>query len=585
MSAVAVIPAHHERGFTRGRIDDLKEAGEDFEWYPTTDDMITEIRKGLFYHIGGYDFEEKYEKSPMLSCSMLDIGAGDGRVLMAMTNGQKYAIEKSMVHIQSLPREVFVVGADFQHQTLIDKKVDLIFCNPPYTEYSAWAAKIISEARAGMIAFVLPERWQNDANIAEALKARQIKYVNFIGEYDFREANATGRAARAKVHAFIVDLSAHFYSDFNRRTNVKYTGYAAGGNAPRTDPFTIWFNKNFPMSDEKAENFKTSLDERMAGAFERKQELVKREGSVRVMEVFYNADMNKMMDLFSMISSINPQLLTELGVNQSVVRELLQTKIQGLKTVYWNRLFDSLEAITSRLTKKSREAMFNTLTKHTQIDFNAANAYAVAEWVVKNANQYFDDQVIALVEKMRSESSCILYKSNDRVFRAEDWRYCRAPSGLSHFKLDYRFVITIGGIGDDYRIRNGLKEHANNFLMDIMTVANNLGYDTAQSIMPVDTQFSAGQSREFFYFNHDQGKKVPLFAVRAYMNGNMHLKFNTKFMCRLNVEFGRLKGWLKTAEEASEELEIPIEEVASDFGKNLKLGVGSVPLLLGARGA
>ena len=48
----------------------------------------------------------------------------------------------------------------------------------------------------------------------------------------------------------------------------------------------------------------------------------------------------------------------------------------------------------------------------------------------------------------------------------------------------------------------------------------------------------------------------------------------------LNCEFGRLKGWLKTREQAAEELNIDIEDTAQ-FGVNLQLAVNDIAPRLG----
>ena len=61
----------------------VQSAGEDFEWYPTTDPMIQAVAR----HI------------PTRTNSIMDIGAGDGRVLLQLAKRcehapELYAIEK-----------------------------------------------------------------------------------------------------------------------------------------------------------------------------------------------------------------------------------------------------------------------------------------------------------------------------------------------------------------------------------------------------------------------------------------------------------------------------------------------------------
>lgn len=64
-------------------VAELKDNQQDFEWYPTTDEIIEAIKNDL----ENQKLDGKY--------SVLDCGAGDGRVLNALTEGRKYAIEKS----------------------------------------------------------------------------------------------------------------------------------------------------------------------------------------------------------------------------------------------------------------------------------------------------------------------------------------------------------------------------------------------------------------------------------------------------------------------------------------------------------
>jgi hypothetical protein len=120
-------------------VRNLVNEGQDFEWYPTTQTMIDVVDA---------DIRKRHESS----ANVLDCGAGDGRVLdrLAGKCGKKYSIEKSAILASRQPRDVIPVGTDFYQATLIDKKVDVVFCNPPYSDYANWAAKIIKEANAPM---------------------------------------------------------------------------------------------------------------------------------------------------------------------------------------------------------------------------------------------------------------------------------------------------------------------------------------------------------------------------------------------------------------------------------------------------
>ena len=131
-------------------IKELKEQGQDFEFYPTTDAMIERATT----HIENYDFG-------------------------------------------------FVVGRDFNETSIIEKEMDLVFSNPHYSEFEKWACRIIKEANAKFIALILPQRWKESKLIKLALSSRQSiqKEPEIVGSFDFENAE---RKARAKVDLILI---------------------------------------------------------------------------------------------------------------------------------------------------------------------------------------------------------------------------------------------------------------------------------------------------------------------------------------------------------------------------------------------
>ena len=112
-------------------IQSLKDNDCDHEWYPTTDEMIDTIRDDLHSFL-------KLRSDERVTASVLDCGAGDGRVLMKLTDGPRYALEKAQPLMDAMDNSIFIVGTDFHKQTLIDKQINgAVFSNPPYSEYAA----------------------------------------------------------------------------------------------------------------------------------------------------------------------------------------------------------------------------------------------------------------------------------------------------------------------------------------------------------------------------------------------------------------------------------------------------------------
>lgn len=531
---------------TRQMVFSLNQVNDSNEWYPTTPEIIEAVKKDYQQHCEYHDTDNP---------SVLDCGAGDGRVLNALTNGKKYAIEKERPLLDALDKDIFVVGTQFREQILIDKQVDILFCNPPFSEYVEWASKIIKEAHAGYIYLVIPSRWKDNKTINDYLKLRMAKY-EVIGNFDFLHAD---RAARAKVDILRICLN---------RTGAWNRG------SLKTSPFDIWFEENFKLSVNETSS---SLFKRQQANEEERKENIKNEvveGSslVNTLEKMYHMELNTLMETYQKLCEVDSSILNELDVNVKAVREALQLKIENLKDNYWKELFDGLHTITDKLTDQSRNKLLGTLTAHTHVDFTASNAHAIVIWVIKNSNIYLNDQLIETVKTMTEHSNVALYKSNMKTYGKDEWRYCRRPD-ITHYQLDYRVVLSrIGGLSVSTWNGNvnGLDTRAAILINDLCTIAANLNYNTA-GLSRAENFRWYGNSKKIFEYRNSKGEVETLFEVRAFKNGNLHIRFNSKFICRLNVEFGRLMGWVKNAQEAAEEMNIPLAETEQAFASNLQL--------------
>jgi len=279
----------------------LKDCDQDHEWYPTTKDMINAIKQD-------YNKQNDNDES---SPSVLDCGAGDGRVLNGLTNGNKYAIEKARPLLNALDSDIFVVGTDFDEQTLIDKKADIVFSNPPYSEFERWAVKIIREANAGYIYLILPVRWLHSVEIGETIKLREGE-ASVIKSLDFNDAE---RKARAKVDIIRIRL----------RDKHRYSR----GDIPTTDPFIIWFEENFKLDINNEETSKYDYEHRAKEKLNDciNNELVEGTSLVNSLESFYQRDIKNLLNTYQSLCDVDADVLKQLDVNISAVRKGLQYKI------------------------------------------------------------------------------------------------------------------------------------------------------------------------------------------------------------------------------------------------------------------
>lgn len=526
---------------------DVKAAGEDFEWYPTTDRMIAIVAQNI----------------PSSANSILDIGAGDGRVLAAFarraTSADLYAIEKSSVLIQAQPEEVTPVGTDLFEQNLACLPVDYIFCNPPYSQYEVWADTVIASGYAKRAYLVIPKRWSESKKIERSLASRGAT-ARVIHSDNFLDAE---RRARAEIN--IVEI---MYPRADRRhEEVK-------------DPFDIWFDQNIDTFDRYSD---PADDEAKTTGVARLRKL----GSAAELVEAYNDEYARMEKNYRAIFELDAEILRELGVSKDNVRDWIKAKMSGLKIKYWQVLFERLDVITKRMSTATKARFLDRIAGRTAIAFTGPNTYAVVMWAIKHANRYFDEQVVLLFRAITTFDGVENYASNRRVWQKRDgWRY--HAEDMSHYALDYRIVISrYAAIRveqfRDYDYPGGLHRGCHELLDDIRAVLGNLGY-LAQFADPEDKdayaeaeqgwklsrdrEWLGGKWQDFY----DAAGKV-IFQAKAFKNGNIHMRFMPDAIKALNVEAGRLLGWIQSPEDVVRELGYTEAEADRFYRSSLRIGV------------
>lgn len=504
----------------------IKELNEDFEWYPTTDEIINSMENDLS------EFLRKIHNYRRGN-SFLDIGAGNGKVLKSVkknfSNFNRFLfVEKSQFHNSNMDRDFCLLGSDFHKTTFIDKDVDVVFCNPPYSEFKDWTRKILKEFSSGTTVYmVIPERWKNDREIEGILKDRQIE-TKIVGSFDFE--NSEDRKARAKV-----DLIRFYIKKL----------------ADKGDPFFEFFSETFHYPEPDIEEQKIDRKE---------DELVGGKNLIERLCEIYDRRLLTLQENYKRICELDFSLLQEFEISKHSLSNSLKSKIVGLKKKCWKELFDGMDGINARLTNSSRQKMLELLNDRTGVDFNRENCYNVVLWVVKNANKYFEEQFLDLYDKMTEYANVENYKSNKRVFSKDQFRYSNtywkdSKDEPTHYKLKIGNRIVLESSGGlerhQFSYRHGLSERASDFIGDLLTIAENLGFKVI-SERPYPYQWNTNEAKQFFV--DKDGKEEILFQVRAFYNGNMHFQFLPEFIHALNIQHGKLRGWIHTKEEAEKEL-------------------------------
>ena len=522
-------------------LDTMKENNQDFEWYPTTEEILKTVYS---------DLKTKYKCHNIES--LLDIGAGNGKVFKCLDKyykkekeiedkwyeqvffSKKYAIEKSPILCEQLSSDIIIIGTDFHEQTLIDKNIDVIFCNPPYSEYKEWTIKILKQSNAEHVYMVIPSRWKDQEDIAYFIKERRIE-SKVLDSFSFE--NSEDRKARANVDVVYFEIPQNYNS---------------------ISSFSIWFEETFKI-DADTQSL-SDYEQSQLSRQEIKNQIISKENLIYLLEKLYLEDMEKLLKNYKSIESLDFTILKELGVDISSLKSGLELKIKGLKNLYWKELFDNLDTITKRLCSKSRNELLSKLNENTNIDFTANNAYAIILWVIKNTNDYIDKQMLEVYYDLSDKDNVIKYKSNKKLVE-DGWRYSKREQ--SHYALDYRIInqcfrgIFEGGYGE-YQYPKNLHESSHTKINDIFTVASNFGYSIKENSL--NREWISGRIQQFYL---SDGR---LFVeIKAFKNGNLHFRFMPEFMKKLNIAVGKLNGWLKNEKDVCSEIDGISPSEAKEF--------------------
>ncbi|WP_144581807.1 DUF4942 domain-containing protein [Campylobacter coli] len=512
----------------------IKEANQDFEWYPTTEEMIDSLINSL---------KNKYLES------VLDIGAGDGRILDMLANklsvSELYSIEKSELLVQAMSKNILNIGRNFWETSLVEKQVDLIFCNPPYSEYENWMTRIIKEANFDTLAFIVPRRWKENIFIQQAIEQRKLKY-EIINSFDFLNAE--------------------------RRANAKVDLIVFKSKAKNKDSFELFLEEQFGFripndSYDRLEEEKKEINE-----LHLQCSVIKSEDLIDFLLKKYNKELKIYIDSIKGLGAINSSVFDYLDIDKSKILKGLEARLKKIKAIYWDELFKKLSPISSKVTSRIRAGLSSSIVTKAHIEFNRDNIESVLCWFAKNINDYIKQSYLSFFDSLSKENNAFLYKSNER-FDYGNWRYRNSKyddtNEFENFKLklDYRIVVPYLAQVDHWRHN----ERANEFMQDLKVIANNLGFSfTCEHYF----KFNAGESG-FIYL--DNGAKF--FEYKAYKNGNVHLKFSQDFMAKFNLAVGRLRNWL-TKEEAKEEFKDVSEDIINEiFDKPLLLDFKNLKLL------
>ena len=277
--------------------------------------------------------------------------------------------------------------------------------------------------------------------------------------------------------------------------------------------------------------------------------------------------------------SLDTNTLETIGVKKEAIKEAIKQKIKSLKVKYWQIVFEEFEEITDRLTSETREKMLNNFSSLMTVDFTLENIYPLILWVVKHANEYYNEQLLSFFKKLTSPDNIKNYKSNQKVFERDNWRhtYFKNIKEVSHYTLDYRIIMSSPFTASWYD--GTLDSYQNKVitqLKDLFTIARNLGFNTPSEVR---TYHLISKWGEKIIIKYADSHKT-FMEYRVYKNGNMHVKFDMEFAKALNVECSRLLGWIRSKEDIEREFPSEMAQGAEKYFKQNYTCIGNINNLL-----
>ncbi|MCL2210822.1 MAG: DUF4942 domain-containing protein [Treponema sp.] len=563
---------------TAQKLQLLRSGNEDYEWYPTTAEIMEAMKKDIWDYLRSHNLsyredrdsgiridtsrdewdekKKKYKEITTLSIdSFLDVGAGDGRVLDCLNEDQggrlckKYGIEIARAQADDLIRRgVFIIGRNFWDVTLIDQHYALIYSNPPFSQFEHWACKILYEGSFNILYLVMPKRWIDSKLIHKELKDRY--EYKIIGDFNFSEAD---REARGTVNLVRINAEWRNQTESGTTRNGKSWKETYHYQNKIEDAFARFVRENIADFKETPES---EWNEEEITAVALKQTPIEQLISD------YEIEKKTLGDAFIAIGKLDAEIIKLLGQDKKSMLEIIRKTFKRLRSKYWRAAFEKLEPVKDRMIRKTRENIFNNIKEFKTLDFNADNIYSIIIWIINNCNIGILDQIGEVFDALTDKDFITEYKSN-RHWTKGTWRHTQSDYKYKELParwklgLDYRIVVSTYGYRS-YGTRYTIVD-------DFIIICSNLGFP----IDPCDTpDYEEHQTEQKF---HTVDGELA-FTMRYYTgNKNAHLKINKRLLMKFNIEVAKIRKWMSDPDDVVEEFDIPKDEATRLWNSGLVL--------------
>lgn len=570
-------------------IQTLKDNNQDFEFYPTTNEILVKIANTLKDSLSK---DHNYRQTN--DFTILDVCAGNGNALSALKQHLEEEKEIGFINLQGIEKSpilygtwdesIKLVGTDFFQENLYNKTADILFCNPPFSQTETWFKRLLDNcsSRIKHIFFVCPSkqglsdkyrdmfddfRFNKDKHNKHGIQMTVLQNEH-SESFSFKTADRSARVETVVLH---IDLSKY--------AHLRYV--------ERTDEDAL-FKQYFPELQNKLEHTEDysyrqqEREDRDAAINALMLEQTGEQDLVRILVDAFNKERNEFLDAYNKLNDVPILLLNKLNIDLSKAKKLLFKTLKELDSTYWGKLLQLYEPLKQKLTSQSINLLMNYVSER-NISFTYDNCLAVTLLAIQKTNDMIVGQLLDKYKHWAEVGNYKSYKSNQRLFNEGYFKDCVEPEDLN-----VQGVHSAGpkwgntplekimpfGIGErkklEYRIvdchlsfKNGCYSW-NNFdinssgmraVNDIIVIARNLGY----AVTNFEQVCDYGDRISVFATDRN-GKEIVLFDFKVFKNGNAHFFLNKGLMIDIMLVVGKHLGWIHNKEQAVDDLGITSEE-------------------------
>lgn len=417
------------------------------------------------------------------------------------------------------------LSCSFESTTLVDKEVDVIFCNPPLKEYEAYCKRIFEECLAKRVFLVLPMEWKSSKE---------------IGAY-------------AKANGFDVELVARL-------------GYVKNNQREKAE--IILFYRSY-LSERAVMERKLSQEYHLGNLFEelhkgrfvlrgelekKKEDEIAKESEGMEYQAFleyllkrYEKEHNDYFDNFKHFSNLSAYFLDYIGVQRDDITTNTAVFEKLLRKLYWDQCLSKNPNITSKLTPLQYDELLNEL-KERGADFSRSNIANVEAYCLSRSRVMEQKNFITFWERFTNGDN--LEGFTDLISNPHPYMDYPKEKRFFKGKIKEKVACSYAGSYDDY-YPNILRDVRIVHLLQILL--QSMGYQDLHyrhadgSKIAITERIDLPLGISYLFAGERQITKFT-----SYKNRKLNIVFDKEVIANINLRVLLYQGWITNLAEAKE---------------------------------